>query len=175
MNRPKKTRVVMNSKETNNGYRVGVISDTHGLLRSAVVETFQGVDLILHAGDIDRPQILKALQEIAPVKAVRGNMDRGGWTDSLPSAEVVEFGGITIYMIHNIQDMDLDPPRAGFQVVIFGHSHQPIIEEKNGVLFLNPGSAGPRRFHYPITVAVLAIEGSLAGPKIDPQIIEFTP
>ena len=170
-----KKRVVMNGKQTNNSYRIGVISDTHGLLRSGVAEAFQGVDLILHAGDIDRPQVLKTLQEIAPVKAVRGNMDRGGWTDALPSAEVVEFGNITIYMIHNIQDMDLDPAGAGFHVVIFGHTHQPKIEEKNGVLFLNPGSAGPRRFHYPITAAVLAVEESFSGTQVNPQIVEFTP
>lgn len=165
----------MSTEQKENGYRIGVISDTHGLLRSGVAKAFQGVDLILHAGDIDRPQVLKALNEIAPVRAVRGNMDRGEWTAPLPATEAVEIGDTSVYMIHNIQEMDLDPSGAGFQVVVFGHSHQPKIEKKKGVLFLNPGSAGPRRFDYPITAAVLEIGNSSLEEKVSPKIIEFPP
>ncbi len=165
----------MSMEHNENGYRIGVISDTHGMLRSGVTEAFQGVDLILHAGDIDRPRVLKALKEIAPVKAVRGNMDRGEWAAPLPVTEVVEIGDTTVYMIHNIHEMDLDPSGAGFQVVIFGHSHRSEIEEKRGVLFLNPGSAGPRRFNYPITAAVLEIGNSSFDGKVNPRIIEFPP
>jgi uncharacterized protein len=165
----------MSTEQKRNGYRIGVISDTHGLLRSGVTEAFQGVDLILHAGDIDQPRVLKALKEIAPVKAVCGNMDRGEWTAPLPVTDVVEIGDTTVYMIHNIHEMDLDPSSAGFQVVIFGHSHQPKIEKTKGVLFLNPGSAGPRRFNYPITAAVLEIGNSSLEEKVSPRIIEFPP
>lgn len=161
----------MTASKDKPGYRIGVISDTHGLLRPGVAEAFQGVDLILHAGDIDTIQVLKALKDIAPVKAVRGNMDRGGWADQLPATEVVEYGGVGFYMVHNIHEMDLDPSAAEFRVVISGHTHQPKIEEKNGMLFLNPGSAGPRRFHYPITAALLILEDS----SLEPRIIEFAP
>ena len=138
---------------------IGVISDTHGLLRPEVVGALQGVSLILHAGDVGKPEILDELSKIAPVKAVRGNVDRGVWAEQLPMTEVIEVGGVSFYMLHEIETLDLDPVAAGFQVVIFGHSHKPSREVKRGVLYLNPGSVGPRRFKLPITLALLRIEG----------------
>ena len=138
---------------------IGVVSDTHGFLRPEVVGALQGVSLILHAGDVGKSEILDELSEIAPVKAVRGNVDRGVWAEQLPRTEVIEVGGVSFYMLHEIETLDLDPVAAGFQVVIFGHSHKPSREVKRGVLYLNPGSVGPRRFKLPITLALLRIEG----------------
>ena len=138
---------------------IGVISDTHGLLRPEVVGALQGVSLILHAGDVGKPEILDELSKIAPVKAVRGNVDRGVWAEQLPMTEVIEVGGVSFYMLHEIETLDLDPVAAGFQVVIFGHSHKPSREVKRGVLYLNPGSVGPRRFKLPVSLALLRIEG----------------
>lgn len=139
---------------------IGVISDTHGLLRPEGVAALQGSDLILHAGDVGQPEILDTLGGIAPTIAVRGNVDRGPWADALPLTEVVEAGGPLIYMLHDIADLDLDPAAAGFAAVVFGHSHRPSSERKDGVLYLNPGSAGPRRFDLPVTVARISVEGS---------------
>ena len=135
---------------------IGVISDTHGLVRPEAVTALDGVEMILHAGDIGSEQVLAELREIAPVVAVRGNNDKGDWATSLPDWEVVEFGDISIYMLHDLKEIDISP--AGqFQVVVSGHSHIPIVEEKRGVLYVNPGSAGPRRFTLPISVAHLYI------------------
>lgn len=139
---------------------IGVISDTHGLLRPAVVKAFAGVQLVLHAGDVGKPAVLEELTKIAPVVAVRGNTDHGGWAQKLPVQEIVEIDETAIYIIHDLQAMDLNPAAAGFQVVVSGHSHDPRIVRKNGVLYLNPGSAGPRRFRLPITLALLKIDGS---------------
>lgn len=139
---------------------IGVISDTHGKLRPEAVAELQGVERIIHAGDVDRPEILDALGEVAPVHAVRGNVDYGDWAEALPVTEVVEVGSVSICVIHDIDRLELDPVASGFALVIYGHSHRPSIEEKRGVLFLNPGSAGPRRFELPATVARLEIEGS---------------
>jgi len=150
-------------------YLIGVISDTHGLLRSEVEEAFRGTDVILHAGDIGRPAILEALKSIAPVVAVRGNMDRESWADSLPLTETVEIGSSLIYMLHDLYKLDIDPEAAGFNIVISGHTHRPDVKEKNGILFLNPGSAGPRRYDYPISAALLRIEK--AGLNV--QTVEF--
>lgn len=136
---------------------VGVLSDTHGLLRPEVLEALAGCDVILHAGDIGDPQILQDLVTLAPVFAVRGNVDRGPWADALPETEVIEVSGVRFYLIHILDDLDVDPGSAGVDVVVYGHSHRPAAEEKEGVLFLNPGSAGPRRFDLPITVARLVI------------------
>jgi len=133
--------------------RVGVISDTHGLLRSEVVAALTGVNHILHAGDVGDPDILDALAAIAPLTAIRGNVDRTGICASLPATEIVELGGLTIYMLHSLDDLDLDPAASGFGVVVTGHSHQPTIERRKGVLYLNPGSAGPRRFSLPVSIA----------------------
>ena len=147
---------------------IGVISDTHGLLRDEAVRELRRVDRILHAGDVGDPAILDRLRELAPVTAVRGNVDRGRWATALPSTEVAEIGSIAIYMLHDIGTLDLRPEAAGFRVVVYGHSHQPKMEQKSGVLYFNPGSAGPRRFDLPITVGRLTIaEGELQAEIID--------
>lgn len=138
---------------------LGVISDTHGLLRSEAVAALARVDLILHAGDVGDPTVLDGLRAVAPVTAVRGNVDRGAWATDLPETQVVTVEGVTIYMLHDLHQLDLNPAEAGFQVVISGHSHRPLVEERQGVLYLNPGSAGPRRFTLPICLAHLNIEG----------------
>jgi uncharacterized protein len=137
---------------------IGVVSDTHGLLRPEAVEALRGVDRILHAGDVGAPEILKELESIAPVTAVRGNVDSGGWAQKLPLSEVIEVEGVSIYMLHILEKIDLKPEAAGLKVVVHGHSHVPKIEEKNGVLYFNPGSAGPRRFKLPVTVGRLIVE-----------------
>lgn len=140
--------------------KIGVISDTHGLLRPEASAALQGVHHILHAGDVGKPEILTQLAAIAPLTAIRGNIDRGPWAEALPPTEVVEFDGTFCYLIHDRQDLDLDPAAAGFQVVITGHSHRPLIETVDGVCYLNPGSAGPRRFRLPITLAYLYVDGT---------------
>jgi uncharacterized protein len=137
---------------------VGVISDTHGLLRPEAVEALRGSTHILHAGDVGMPEVLEQLRTIAPVSAVRGNVDKGKWASKLPLSDVVEIDGISIYMLHILNDLDLKPEAAGFAAVVYGHSHKPACELKNGVLFFNPGSAGPRRFKLPITVGKLFVE-----------------
>ena len=145
---------------------IGVISDTHGLLRPEAVTALQGVDMILHAGDIGRPEIITELQEIAPVTAVRGNNDKGDWAANIADCEVVDVNGVSIYMLHDVKELDLIPAAAGFSVVIAGHSHKPLIEERNGVLYLNPGSAGPFRFSLPVTIARLNISAGSANAEI---------
>jgi putative phosphoesterase len=136
---------------------IGVISDTHGLLRPEALQALRGSDLIIHAGDVGDPKILDELRAIAPVKAVRGNIDTGEWAMSLPEYEVIEREGVSIYVLHDVNQLDLDPVAAGLQAIISGHSHKPAIHTQAGVLYLNPGSAGPRRFKLPITVARLHI------------------
>jgi putative phosphoesterase len=142
------------------GYSLGVISDTHGLLRPEAQDVLRGSDMIVHAGDIGSPDVLRGLEELAPVLAVRGNNDRGPWAKDLPLTETLELGRASIYMLHDIGELDLDPRAAGFSVVIAGHSHQPRCEERDGVLYFNPGSAGPRRFRLPISVGKILIDGS---------------
>jgi uncharacterized protein len=137
---------------------LGVISDTHGLLRPEAVAALGGSDRIVHAGDIGVPAILNALALIAPVTAIRGNIDTGVWARALPKTEVVEAGGVLIYILHDLGQLDLRPEAAGFRAVIYGHSHQPKIEQKNAVLYFNPGSAGPRRFQLPVSLGKLIIE-----------------
>jgi putative phosphoesterase len=134
---------------------IGLISDTHGLLRREALEALGGSDLILHAGDVGKPEILEALKQIAPVVAVRGNVDKGPWAQALPETAVAEAGAVVIYVLHDVNALDLNPTAAGFQVVVSGHSHKPEKTERNGVLYINPGSAGPRRFQLPVTVARL--------------------
>jgi putative phosphoesterase len=148
---------------------IGVISDTHGLLRPEAVEALRGSDRILHAGDVGDPEILETLAQIAPVTAVRGNIDTGSWARTLREAEVVEAGGVSIYILHDLGQLDLKPEAAEFRVVVYGHSHQPKIEEKNGVLYFNPGSAGPRRFHLPVSVGRLVA----AMGKVKAEVIEL--
>jgi putative phosphoesterase len=148
---------------------VGVISDTHGLLRPAAVEALRGTDLILHAGDVGAPDVLSTLGQLAPVYAVCGNVDREPWTRHLPQSQVVEVDGQLIYVLHDFGQLDLDPAAAGFRVVVFGHSHRPTQSVKDGVLYLNPGSAGPRRFQLPVTAARLRVDGG----NVDAQIIQL--
>jgi putative phosphoesterase len=134
---------------------VGLISDTHGLLRAEAVRAMRGSDLILHAGDVGGPEILETLKAVAPVVAVRGNVDTGGWGQTLPLTEVIQVGPVMIYMLHILQDLDINPAAGGFHIVVSGHSHKPSQTEKDSVLYVNPGSAGPRRFQLPVTVARL--------------------
>ena len=140
--------------------KVGVVSDTHGLLRPGVLEAFAGVHHILHAGDVGDAGILTVLRAVAPVTAIRGNVDRSGLCAELPAEEFVTLDEVDVYMVHDVHDLSLDPAAAGVRVVVSGHSHKPLIQERKGVLFFNPGAAGPRRFSLPITVGVLWIEGS---------------
>lgn len=149
--------------------RVGVISDTHGLLRPEALAALAGVDHILHAGDVGDAQILDALRKIAPVTAIRGNIDGSGPCAALPATDLVELGGTAFYLLHDLKKLDLDPVAAGISVVVSGHSHKPAIESRRGVLYLNPGSAGPRRFSLPITVAVV----TLTGPQPETEIIHL--
>ena len=146
--------------------QVGLISDTHGLLRPEAVESVRGSDYIVHAGDIGDPGILKALAEIAPVTAVRGNNDRDSWATSIRETEVLQVGEVFIYILHNMAELDLDPAAAGFQVVVSGHSHRPGCESRGGVLFINPGSAGPRRFSLPVSVGRLVISGETVTSQL---------
>jgi len=149
--------------------RIGVISDTHGLLRPQAIDALQESELIVHAGDVGKPEVLERLRAIAPTIAVRGNVDRGSWAAALPEREVVEVGRVQLYVLHDLATLDLDPKTAGFAVVIFGHSHRPTAEINDGVLYLNPGSAGPRRFSLPIAVARLRI----AGQRVSHEIVEL--
>jgi putative phosphoesterase len=145
---------------------IGVISDTHGLLRPAAIEALRGVDHILHAGDVGDASILDALRSVAPVTAIRGNIDVGGPCTHLPATEVVTLHGHTFYMLHDRQALDLDPAAAGFSAVISGHSHKPLLEWRHGVLYMNPGSAGPRRFSLPVSLGLLTIGADGLQPRL---------
>ena len=145
-------------------YTVGLISDTHGLLRPEALDLLRGSDFIVHAGDIGNAEILVELARLAPVSAVRGNVDTGAWAQSLPETEVLAVGEVArVYVLHAIDDLDLDPAAAGFHVVVSGHSHKPGFHRKNGVLYVNPGSAGPRRFSLPISVGRLRADADRAS------------
>lgn len=145
---------------------VGVISDTHGLLRPEAVAPLRGSDHIIHAGDVGDAEILKQLNAIAPLTAVRGNVDREAWARKLPETQVLEAGGISIYVLHSVADLDLKPEAAGFAAVVSGHSHMPKQEVRKGVLYFNPGSAGPRRFKLPVSVGRLVIRGGKVRGEI---------
>jgi putative phosphoesterase len=146
---------------------IGIISDTHGLLRPEAVELLRGSEHIIHAGDIGSPEIIPALEAIAPVTAIRGNIDREPWARRFPETEIVELGGLNLYVIHDVNALDLSPKAAGFAAVISGHSHVPKQEMKNGVLYFNPGSAGPRRFRLPVSLGRLEIgSGQLSATLV---------
>ena len=145
---------------------IGVISDTHGLLRPEAVAALRGAERIIHAGDIGAPEVLAALEELAPVTAVRGNNDHGAWARKVPETAVLEAGGVSIYVLHDLNELDVDPSAGRFAIVVAGHSHQPSQGEKDGVLFFNPGSAGPRRFRLPISVGRLHVGGGPARGEL---------
>jgi hypothetical protein len=146
--------------------RVGLISDTHGLLRPEALQALAGVEHIIHAGDIGGPEVIEALRDIAPVAAVRGNNDKGAWAGEFPPWLALEFGGVGIHVLHDVKELDVDPAAAGFRVVVAGHSHKPQVTERDGVLFVNPGSAGPRRFSLPVTIGYLMVTAGHASAQV---------
>jgi putative phosphoesterase len=158
--RPRKKRAV---------YVIGLISDTHGLVRPQAVEALQGVDLIVHAGDIGKPEVLDALKAISPLVAIKGNNDIGAWAKPLPDTQLVQAADIRLFVIHNVKELDCDPAAEGYEVVISGHSHKPSILTRDGVLFVNPGSAGPRRFKLPVAVGKLFIQNQ----KVNAELVEL--
>jgi putative phosphoesterase len=145
---------------------IGVISDTHGLLRPEALAALRGSEHILHAGDVGTPDILESLRRIAPLTAVRGNVDRDSWASALPETEMVEIEGTSIYMLHDVEKLDLKPKAAGIRVVVYGHSHKAESIEKDGVLYFNPGSAGPRRFRLPVTIGQLEVKNGKVTAKL---------
>lgn len=151
--------------------RIGLISDTHGLLRPEAIEALRGSELILHAGDVGKPEILDELRKIAPVVAIRGNVDTAPWCSKLKATELVETAAATFYILHNLNDLDIRPPAADVHIVLSGHTHEPKQFEKEGVLYINPGSAGPRRFNLPISMATL----DLSATHWSANFIKFSP
>jgi len=159
-----KSRSARAPGSANSTVEVGVISDTHGLLRPEAVEALRGVAHIIHAGDVGEEEILEQLAALAPVTAIRGNIDKAAWARRLPETEIVEIAGVSIYVLHDLGQLDLKPRAAGFDVVVYGHSHVPKQEMRDGVLYFNPGSAGPRRFKLPITIGRLIVgAGTVRG------------
>jgi putative phosphoesterase len=164
LNQGSRSETTVNSKPVEKV--IGVISDTHGLLRPEAIDALQGVDLILHAGDVGSSEVLETLKDIAPLVAVRGNNDKGSWAEELPHSKVIEVGAICIYVIHDAKELDLSPAASGFRVVVSGHSHKPSVEERNGVLYVNPGSAGPRRFKLPISLVRLKVSSEAVNADV---------
>jgi putative phosphoesterase len=156
-------------RKTGRGHRIGVASDTHGIVRPELLEALSGVEMIIHAGDVGGAQVLEVLRAQAPVVAVRGNMDGGPWARGLRETEVIEIDRSLLYVLHDAQEIDLDPAAAGLRAVISGHTHRPSLIWRNGVLFLNPGSAGPRRFRLPVSAAILHLEGE----SVEAELIEL--
>jgi uncharacterized protein len=148
---------------------IGLISDTHGLIRPEALEALQHVDLIIHAGDIGKPEVIAALKAIAPVLAIKGNNDIGAWAKPLPDTRLVKSGNTRLFVIHNLSELDCDPVARGYQVILSGHSHKPSVSTRDGILFVNPGSAGPRRFKLPIAVGKLFIQNN----QVNAEIIEL--
>ena len=146
--------------------RIGLISDTHGLLRPEVLAFLAGSEHIVHGGDVCDPQVLEALRAVAPVTAVRGNNDRGAWAAALRESELFRLGDVFVYAIHDLAEIDIEPRAAGVRVVVSGHSHRPSVEERDGVLYVNPGSAGPRRFRLPISLGELIVDGDAVSARI---------
>ena len=147
-------------------HKIGIISDTHGMLRPELASAFAGVELIVHAGDVGTSLVMTELNKIAPVAAVRGNTDYAFWARELPPSEVVTVGGVHLYVLHNLAELDIDPAAAGFAAVIYGHSHRQMQETRGGVLYFNPGSAGPRRYSLPASVGLITIENSYVRGEI---------
>ena len=166
MPNPQWVRLLRMIERVGTTVRLGIISDTHGLLRPQAMAFLRGSDRILHGGDIGNAEILARLSTIAPVTAVRGNNDDGAWAEAIPETECFEFGGIHVYAVHDLSRLDIEPSAAGIRVVVSGHSHKPMIEQRHGVFFVNPGSAGPRRFKLQISVADISIEGNAISPRI---------
>ena len=151
--------------------RIGLISDTHGLLRPEAAAFLRGSDFIVHAGDIGNEQVLEGLEALAPVTAVRGNNDKGPWADGIPETAILDVDGVSIYVLHDIAAMSLDPAAAGFRVVVSGHSHRPSSKTEHGVLYVNPGSAGPRRFKLPISLGELQVhDGSVTSRHFEIEV-----
>jgi uncharacterized protein len=148
---------------------LGVISDTHGLLRPEALDALRGSDMIIHAGDVGNPEVIDRLGVVAPTHVVRGNIDKGSWAAALPMTELVALGEHRLFVLHDISQLDVDPAAAGFAAVVFGHSHRPSIETRSGILFLNPGSAGPRRFKLPVTIARV----KTSGQRLRADIVEL--
>jgi len=148
---------------------VGVISDTHGLLRPEAIAGLRGTDLIIHAGDVGAPEVIGELGKLAQTFVVRGNIDKAHWANALPMTADVEAGGLLFHVLHDISELDLDPAAVGYAAVVYGHSHRPSIEMRDGVLFLNPGSAGPRRFNLPVSIARV----SVSGRQLRSEIVEL--
>lgn len=146
--------------------RIGLIADTHNLLRPEARLALSGVDRIIHAGDICDARVLHALEAIAPVTAVRGNNDRGAWAESLHEKETINIGGVVIHVVHDLQDLDRIPEAEGIKVVVSGHSHRPLMKMENGVMYVNPGSAGPRRFRLPVSIGILEIANGRAKARL---------
>ncbi|MGD0098971.1 MAG: metallophosphoesterase family protein [Acidobacteriota bacterium] len=146
--------------------RIGVISDTHRLVRPEILTALEGVEHIIHAGDMGSPDVIAELRRIAPVTAIRGNADAGDWAREFPETAIVQAGGIMIYVIHNIDSLDLDPRASEFSAVVYGHSHVPMQQTRDGVLYFNPGSAGPRRFHLPVSMGYLTVRGKSVSGEI---------
>lgn len=163
------SRVMPETKTKPQSHLVGVISDTHGLIRPAVLSALEGVGLIVHAGDVGSPEVLEKLEMIAPVVAVRGNTDQRQWAENLPPAEIAEMNDVILYVLHDLRQLDLDPAAAGFRAVISGHTHRPSVAERNGVLYLNPGSAGPKRLDLPVSLSLLHI----SGQSLDAELIDL--
>jgi putative phosphoesterase len=149
--------------------RIGLIADTHGLLRPEALAALADSDLLIHAGDIGKPEVVAALKKIAPLVAIKGNNDTDSWARRLPETKKITLGALKLYVIHNVKELSFDPAGRGFRVVISGHSHKPVIQTKDNVLFVNPGSAGPRRFKLPICVGKLLVQGE----TVDAEIIEL--
>jgi len=148
---------------------IGLISDTHGLIRPEAIEALQGVDLVVHAGDIGKPEVLNALKAIGPLVAIKGNNDIGAWASILPDTRLVQTANMKLYVIHNVKELDCEPAAEGYAVVISGHSHKPSVLTRDGVLFVNPGSAGPRRFKLPVAVGKLFIQNQ----RVNAELIEL--
>lgn len=146
--------------------RIGLISDTHGLLRPEALSALQGCEQIIHAGDIGKPEVLDGLRAIAPLEAIRGNIDTADWAQPFPERLDLRLGGLTLHVLHDLKQLDIDPLAAGIDVVIAGHSHKPKVERRDGVLYINPGSAGPRRFSLPISLALLELNNGDAQVEL---------